>query len=58
MTEKERAESLVLVRDAGGSLVHVRHQKTGECFGCVEVGLFELLKGIILAEHHREEGTR
>jgi hypothetical protein len=50
VTETQGAESLVLVRDVRGSLVHVRHQKTGECFGCVEVGLFELLKNLILAE--------
>jgi hypothetical protein len=52
---KKQAESLLLVRDVRGSLVHVRHQKTGECFGCVEVGLFELLKSLILSEQPVEE---
>jgi hypothetical protein len=49
MTEKQQTEGLVLVRDVRGSLVHVRDQQTGECLGCVEVGLFELLKNLILA---------
>jgi hypothetical protein len=41
--------NLVLVRDGRGSLVHVRNRKTNECLGCIEVGLFELLKTLILA---------
>jgi hypothetical protein len=41
--------NLALVRDARGSLVHVRNRKTNECLGCIEVGLFELLKTLILA---------
>lgn len=45
-----RDRLLVLVRDPRGSLVHVRHRETGECLGCIEVGLFELLRSLILAE--------
>ena len=47
------APNLILVRDARGSLVHVRNRKTNECLGCIEVGLFELLKTLILAEPSR-----
>ena len=41
---------LTLVRDARASLVHVRDKRTGQCRGCVEAGLFELLRILILAE--------
>jgi hypothetical protein len=58
MTEKQQTEGLVLVRDVRGSLVHVRHQKTGECLGCVEAGLFELLKDLILAGHSQNGRAR
>jgi hypothetical protein len=43
-----------LVRDARGSLVHVR-KSDGECVGCVEVGLFEILKALVLDEERRRE---
>jgi hypothetical protein len=43
-------EDVVLERDRRGSLVHVRVRGTGECLGCVEVGLFDLLRQLILAE--------
>ena len=39
----------VIVRDPRGSLVHVRTQD-GSCMGCIEVGLFEVVKAIVLAE--------
>jgi hypothetical protein len=42
--------NLVLVRDARGSLVHVRNRRTNECLGCIEVGLYEILRSLILAE--------
>jgi hypothetical protein len=38
-----------LVRDARGSLVHVR-KDDGECIGCIEVGLFEIVKALVLDE--------
>ena len=44
---------LILVRDTRGSLVHIRDRKTGQCHGCVEAGLFELLKILILSEKGR-----
>ena len=39
----------VIVRDARGSLVHVR-KADGECVGCIEVGLFEIVRSLILAD--------
>ena len=42
----------MIVRDARGSLVHVRDAKTGECVGCVEVGLFEIVRDLILRERY------
>jgi hypothetical protein len=39
--------AFVIVRDARGSLVHVRNVETGECIGCVEVGLFEIIRALI-----------
>ena len=41
-----------LVRDARGSLVHVR-KADGECVGCIEVGLFEIVKALVLEEERR-----
>ena len=38
-----------VVRDPRGSAVHVR-KADGECIGCVETGLFEVLKALILSE--------
>jgi hypothetical protein len=43
----------VIVRDARGSLVHVRRRDDGECIGCIEAGLYEVIRGIILAEAGR-----
>ncbi len=40
----------VIVRDARGSLVHVRRRDDGECVGCIEAGLFEIVRSIIVAE--------
>ena len=45
----------VIVRDARGSLVHVRRRDDGECVGCSEVGLYELVRAAILAERDSEE---
>ena len=42
-------EVFTLVRDPRGSVVHVRKQD-GECIGCVETGLFEVIRALILAE--------
>ncbi len=44
------AEGFVLVRDPRGSLVHVRNARTGECIGCVEAGLFELIRAALSAD--------
>ncbi|MHB8685018.1 MAG: hypothetical protein ACYC9X_11920 [Dehalococcoidia bacterium] len=40
----------VIVRDARGSLVHVRRRDTGACIGCIETGLFEVVRAALLAE--------
>jgi hypothetical protein len=40
----------VIVRDARGSLVHVRRVRDGTCIGCIEVGLFEIVRALVLAE--------
>jgi len=44
----------VIVRDARGSLVHIR-TGDGECLGCVEVGLFEMIRALVLDEERRRE---
>ncbi len=40
----------VIVRDARGSLVHVRRRDDGACVGCVEAGLFEIIRALIVEE--------
>ncbi len=40
----------MLARDSRGSLVHVRNSRTGECVGCVEAGLFELIRAALNAD--------
>ena len=37
-----------LVRDARGSVVHVRHRQNGECIGCIEAGLFEIVAALVV----------
>jgi hypothetical protein len=44
-----------LVRDARGSQMHIRDRRSGECLGCVEVGLFELVRMLIIDEERRRE---
>ena len=44
----------VIVRDGRGSLVHVRRCADGECIGCIEVGLYEIVRSLILAEANDE----
>ncbi len=54
----------VIVRDARDALVHVRDARTGECVGCIEVGLFEIVRALIVDEAQtparggRQEGGR
>jgi hypothetical protein len=53
----------VIVRDARGSLVHVRRRSDGECVGCIEAGLFEIVRALVLEEpaaaaSQREESAR
>ena len=40
----------VIVRDPRGSLVHVRNARTGECLGCIEAGLFEIVREVLREE--------
>ena len=40
----------VIERDSRGAVVHVRNRLSGECLGCIEVGLFEVLWALILEE--------
>ena len=47
-------QAFVIVRDARGALVHVRTAE-GECVGCIEVGLYEIVRSLILAEHEERE---
>jgi len=42
-------DAFELVRDPRGSVVHVR-KSHGECIGCVETGLYEVLRALILAD--------
>jgi hypothetical protein len=30
--------------------MHVRRRDDGECIGCIEVGLYEIVRSIVLAE--------
>ena len=47
-----------LVRDARGSLVHVRRRDDAECVGCSEVGLLEIVRALLLAEAAAREARR
>ena len=40
----------VIERDARGSLVHVRRRDDGECVGCIEVGLYEFVRTLLLED--------
>ncbi len=45
----------VIVRDARGSLVHIR-KADGECVGCIEVGLYEIVRAILADEVRKGNG--
>ena len=45
----------VIVRDPRGSLVHVRTARDGECVGCIEVGLYEIVRRLIIEETKRDD---
>jgi hypothetical protein len=49
--------TFVIVRDPRGSLVHVR-KPDGECVGCKEVGLYEIVRSIVLAERGEARSDR
>ena len=42
-----------IARDPRGSLVHVRSRQSGECLGCIEVGLYEIVRMLILSEREK-----
>ena len=48
----------VIVRDARGSLVHVRRRDDGECVGCIETGLYEIVRSIIESGEDCNRETR
>lgn len=48
--------AFVIVRDPRGSLVHVR-TKDGECVGCIESGLYEIIRTLVLAEREGPPGA-
>lgn len=51
-------QAYVIVRDPRGSLIHVR-TKEGECIGCIEVGLYEVVRALLMAEREGPpEATR
>jgi hypothetical protein len=50
-------QAFVIVRDARGSLVHVRRRDDGECVGCIEVGLYEIVRSLVREELAREAAT-
>ena len=43
----------VIVRDARGSLVHIRRRDDGECVGCIEAGLFEIIRDLVVAKERQ-----
>ena len=49
-------DGFLIERDARGSLVHVRRANDGECIGCIEVGLYEVVRAIVIAEQARTAG--
>ena len=46
----------VIARDARGSVVHVRRRDDGECVGCIEAGLFEIVRALLMEEERRRDG--
>ena len=48
-------QGFVISRDARGSLVHVRRSDDGECIGCIEAGLFEIVRALFAEEGRRRE---
>ena len=50
-------EPFVIVRDPRGSLVHVRRRDDGECVGCIEVGLYEIVRALVVAEEAATAGV-
>ena len=46
-----------IARDARGSLVHVRRRDDGECMGCIEIGLYEILRSMIVNEERDTRGA-
>ena len=59
-SDHERIIPFVIGRDARGALVHVRRRDTGECLGCIEAGLFAVVRAVIEEEMAASvrEGTR
>lgn len=49
-------QPFVITKDARSAQMHVRRRDDGACVGCIEVGLYEIVRSVILTE--REEGGR
>jgi hypothetical protein len=49
-TSSGQRPPFAIVRDGRDALVHVRDVRTGACLGCIEVGLFEMVRMLIRAE--------
>jgi hypothetical protein len=50
----------VITKDPRGAQVHVRRRDTGECIGCIEAGLFAIVRAVVEEEMAASvlEGTR
>ena len=47
-----------IARDPRGSLVHVRNRQSGECLGCIEVGLYEVVRLLLKTDEAIAERDR
>jgi len=47
---RQHATAFQIRRDARDALVHVRDARTGECVGCIEAGLYEVVRALIVEE--------
>lgn len=42
--------AFVITKDARGAQMHVRRRDDGHCVGCIEVGLFAIVRAVIEEE--------
>ncbi len=48
-------QPFVIAKDARGAQMHVRRRVDGACVGCIEVGLFAIVRAVI--EEEKEAST-